>query len=584
MVVFGAPLLYSTLVYHPFSSPKIVALAVAAALTVVAVSTLPGSGVRLPPIAPLLGIALALALAGISYAMSPLPGVSLWGRPNQEVGFLVMMYTLLMYLLGMLLTEPLDSAFDPVQATVWAALPVLFLTGWALAGLPLSDNLTSAASGRPGATFGNPVHLAAYLAATAVVTAGLALHTERLRPRLLFSIVGAVCVAGVLLAASRAALLGLLAGVAVLAVAGGRRLPRRWLTGGGIVIVLGLLGAAALNPGESIMHKLSSITDPTFYGARWHAWGMAVTAFADRPLFGAGPANFERIFYGALTPQLQHDYFAFERFSDAHNWVLELGSTYGIPFLVVFGWLVLRPVRRFHSLPPSRRVVYAGAVSLMVSYLFNPLALSTLPLLALYAGLAGGLPRAIAKKGPLTRRRRWRALVIGTGVLVAAALLVPGLYFARADFELRQGSRLDDFDRMKAAADGLRPGLPSFYYPPGRKLSYEADRNPTPEMVRALDEFYAIPQELDPQEPDTELQWAVGLLGLKEYDQAIAHLDRALEISPQAPHTLSLMAVVYIERGEPERAIPILVELQRDYPDEQGVQDLLDEAEAAESR
>lgn len=575
VVLVGAPLLYSTAVYHPFSTPKIVAVGLAAGLTVLSITLLPGSGVHLPR-TPLVVVSIALALAGLSYAFSPLPGISLWGRPNQEVGLLVVVYSLILYVLGMLLTRPVESILDPVRVATWASLPVLFMTGWALAGLPLSDNMTSSTGGRPSATFGNPVHLAAYLAAGAVLAAGTSLYGEHLRARIPAVLLAAACAVGVVLAASRAALAGLLVGLVLLAMTGGHRLPRKWLVPLPVLLILGLLAGAAINPGESILYKVRNITDPRFYGARWHAWAIALDALPQRPLFGVGPANFERIFYRALTPELIHDYFAFERFTDAHSWPLELATTYGLPFALVFAWLLLRPLIRLRALDPSRRVAYAGALALAVSYLFNPLAISTLPLLALYAGLAGGSPTE--SRGTPGSRPALRSLSLAAGTVLALAMLLPALFFLRADFELRQGSLHNDLDRMRSAADGLKPGLPSFYYPPGRKLSYEVSRDPSPQKAALLNTFYALPRSLDPEEPDTELQWAVGLLGAKQYEQAIAHIERALQIAPGSPHPLGLLAVTYLEMGQPRKALPILETLQRDYPGEEGVRKLLDQA------
>ena len=328
--------------------------------------------------------------------------------------------------------------------------------------LPFYGDLPERHGLRLGGPLGNPIFLGAYLAVNAIMALGFvaaaalrpdatgltAVPAGRWRAGLAWAAVAALHLWGLVLAGSAGAFAGLLAGL-VFAAAGfavlaqGRRRRAALLAGvlaaGALAVAAGLLaadpgGAAAQwinHPAVQLLDKLDP-DHPSMKG-RLVAWRMSLEGFAERPLLGWGPENFDVVFgrfatgYGA----------AMEAHDRPHGTVFEVAATTGAAGLAA--WLALwagtlgavwRGARGLAG-PMQVLALFAGAAlaaHFVQGLTFFDTAASRLQHMLLLAFLAF---LAVSHR-PATPRQ----LVAGATVLPGAALLrrraVRGTLFAGA--------------------------------------------------------------------------------------------------------------------------------------------------------
>ena len=194
-----------------------------------------------------------------------------------------------------------------------------------------------------GATFGNPVLLAGFLAA-AIPAALARAEDSRWRTILAFAALGS----GFAVIGERSAYL--LPVVAFVAAWWFVRPDRRRLWAAAGVMVL-TFGAWIVAPDPS---ATGSATDPgrvagqfgTFAAERDRiaVWGAQTQAVFDRPVLGWGPGNEWSAFIASGTPgQIET---ATRFWADAHNLVIEIAVVAGLAGLAAFGWLLVRLVPR----------------------------------------------------------------------------------------------------------------------------------------------------------------------------------------------------------------------------------------------
>jgi len=151
---------------------------------------------------------------------------------------------------------------------------------------------------------------------------------------------------------------------------------------------------------------------------RFAVWGAQIRAVADRPVLGWGPANEWSAFVSSGTPgQLRT---AGRFWADAHNIVIEVGVISGLVGIAAFAWLLFRLVPRVARAPRRRGWAAASAVTLAVYFLYEPLDVTLTPMLFLLAGAAAGgravvTAPAAAWRGP-ARVVMSLALIAATGL------------------------------------------------------------------------------------------------------------------------------------------------------------------------
>jgi len=236
-----------------------------------------------------------------------------------------------------------------------------------------------------GATFGNPVFLAGFLAA---------------------------CVPGIL-ARTRGPVVWLVASAAVLgsglAVAGERSgylLPwvalaaawwflrgdrRRYLLAGATILIalvvwsfVPALGASS-EDGGPVAGQFETLVGER---QRVAVLGGNLLAITERPLLGWGPANGWSAYISSATPGQIRTSGRF--WADAHNLPVQVAVISGVAGLAALAWLFFVLVPRAARPFAERGWATAAAVTLGVYALYEPLDVTLTPLLFLFAGAAAG--------------------------------------------------------------------------------------------------------------------------------------------------------------------------------------------------
>ena len=193
--------------------------------------------------------------------------------------------------------------------------------------------------------YGSPNNLALYLERTLLVSGALALFDKR--SRWLWLGLAAVQGVALLLTFSKGALLlGMPAGVAVLAL-GGWWMKRRRGESGRLLIWLGVavvVAVAALMPflGTERFQRILDVSQGSTGFFRLQLWRSAWQMILDHPLWGVGPDNFLYAYRsGYILPAAWQE----PNLNHPHNVILDLWTRLGLPGLLVAGlwlWTVVR--------------------------------------------------------------------------------------------------------------------------------------------------------------------------------------------------------------------------------------------------
>jgi O-antigen ligase len=259
---------------------------------------------------------------------------------------------------------------------------------------------------RPAGTFLNPNHLASWVVAVLLLAWGARFVSGRASrgADLLYAAASVLAVLVVALTGSRGALVGLVAGTAVVFVLawGGLSRPVRrfFLAGCAVFLVLSVAGVA----------YRQSQSDPFRY-QRWQIWRAAATIAADHPLLGTGPGQFRNVSRRYQFPDgdgpLQFD----RGFETTHSDWLRVPAELGAPGLVAILGLLLALIvetarRRARGALTPAAVGAAGALAALLAHALVENLSSRSALVALAAVLTGAL---VAAPAASALRAKWSA-------------------------------------------------------------------------------------------------------------------------------------------------------------------------------
>ncbi len=347
-----------------------------------------------------------------SYAM-----VVLMGALLAPYGFAAWLYTLeviaalgLAWLAARVGPALLPRLAPPLLAVV-SAQSLLFLYSRFVRGEP-----------RPAGTFLNPNHLASWIVTVLLLAWGARLVTGRVSRRadLLYALTTALAAVVIALTGSRGALVGLVAGTAVIVVLAWKELGtaarRIALAGCALFLVAGVVGVA----------YRQSQSDPFRY-QRLRIWRATTEIVAAHPALGAGPGQLRHVARGYQFPDghgpLQYD----RGFETTHSDLLRVPAELGIPGLIamlaILATVGLAITRRHAGGTLTAAGVGAtGALAALAAHALVENLSSRSALIALATVLAGAL---VSGSAPSTRR-------MGT-VVRFALLAVLVLSFAAGD-------------------------------------------------------------------------------------------------------------------------------------------------------
>jgi O-antigen ligase len=414
LIVVALPLAFFPLSEAAFIDVKLLVLALGTLLVWVS-----GVPVDRHLAAPALALGVAIALATV-FGIDPAESLVGTIRPT---GVVTLACTLVLVVVAPSIPGPLLA-----RARVWMVRAAQVLAAIALTE-HLAPELLDAVARREsflGATFGNPVLLAGFLAAS-IPAAFADEGGSRWRTIAVFAVLGS----GFAVIGERSAYL--LPLVAFVATWWFLRLPARRIAIAGAVLVTAI-AVWTLVPTSGSENADPSRVAGQFgtLGAerqRVAVWGAQIRAIADRPVLGWGPSNGWSAFVSSGTPDQLRTAGRF--WGDAHNLLIEVGVISGLLGIAAFLWLLFRLVPRVARAPRSRGWAAASAVTLAVYFLYEPLDVTLIPMLFLLAGAAAG-GRVVAPAPAAAWRRPAR---LATTLILIAATGVAALTFTSASLE-----------------------------------------------------------------------------------------------------------------------------------------------------
>jgi len=256
---------------------------------------------------------------------------------------------------------------------------------------------------------------------------------------------GSGCAIAVVLSGTRGAWLG-----ALVAAALGGRVLLRWARAHRAVAAGVLVLAAGLAVGASVGSRTATLFDPAINGGqgRTDEWRLAAAVVADHPVTGAGPEGYRIAVLEHVDERYARRHGRDEVVDRAHNAVLDVAATAGVPAAGLYVLLLALVLWRCGQVlrAPTDRVVagvalglVAWVVQLQVSF---PVA-EIDPVAWLLAGaVASAAGAGAGAAGAASRPRSWVAWSVrGAAALLALVLGVAGVLALAADRDLRRAER-----------------------------------------------------------------------------------------------------------------------------------------------
>jgi len=378
-------------------------------------------------------IALQTLSLFVSTALSSRPELSLAGTSWRRFGLAVQIGMLLFTAaLASYLTARPERAWPILRTSVIAGVIValygiLQYFGWDPWINPAGYHIGEGVWGivRPPGTLGYVSYFANYL--VFIVFAAIALRLgDASRWSRLGAPAAALASVAIVLSGTRAAMLAVTAGAAVLALWYRPRVGRRALMAAAVVVVAGLF--FYLSPaGEKLRSRVHWAQEDPAGGARLWLWRDSIRFGFAHWLVGTGPETFSSEFPPFQSVALARQFPDFYHES-AHNIFLDAFTAQG-----VFGALILAGfcVLGFTAAVQSRRVdraagaLCAGLAALIVTHEFTVFVLPTA--LCFYAMIAILVARAQGERpSPVVARPLWAALPVSFLLVFLAWRLAAG--------------------------------------------------------------------------------------------------------------------------------------------------------------
>ena len=452
--------------------------------------------------------------------------------------------------------------------------------------------------GRAFSTFGNPELLGTYLVLPLLVAPALALTEERTGWRIAYGVIFLLLSAAWVVAFTRGAWIGGIAGLALLTAAAvrGRVRPRveDLISLAVAVVVVAVLVVRSLGSSSEVTNvaaRFRSILDTRAGSSftRWEIWRSAVEMVRDRPLAGHGPDTFRLV-------SRQYETAAYSRAAgylsvpdNAHDYPLQLAAGIGVPGLLLFAgvffWGLASSARMVFARPKraadtsveandvSARLLLAGlwcAVSAyLVSLLFGLSVVGSTPLLWVFLGaLVAPSARELSLVPPRGRE------VLAVLVLVAAALgILTDARFVTADVLSVRGKLQPSAEgRLREAERSveLNPWM-SFYRDGAADLAVEAflvqrdaylsSGNDAAAFAAASESYEKArtaleaardytPTEMDHYGKLSTLYFYATFLDPTNLERAITTAQQGLLVAPNSANLRVRAASAYAEKGD----------------------------------
>lgn len=428
-------------------------------------------------------------------------------------------------------------------------------------------------------TFGNPNHLASYLALCCpVLLGGLGLRRPAARLASLAGLI--VTLACLALTGARGSWAAASAGL-VLPVAWALRRGRRsvipFAATAALLLVAALAVVCVLQPriGEELIARVTgSFSDSTgSMSYRMLGWKVSVRMVAARPLLGSGPGTFRLRFLPALAEYLTDrdplsHWFLKEKMNEAHNEFLQSAVEEGIPGLLLFLCALAFIFRgilgraRAAEFPDGFFITSAAAgLAAVLVDAVSSIPFHIVPTCVAFWAVAGALlswpaPGVAGKTSPESEGARpkpaWSWTVAGYLAVFSVVSLIHGYRSLVFDYCFKMATTLNYLQRMPEALSWFRRAL---------------DANPSSGQVR----FYcgstlihlgrdaegaALLEESKKNFQDIYLFKNLGIAyeRMGRLDDAISQYERWRAMGIAAHEANNLIGLVRLRQGRPREA------------------------------
>jgi len=306
---------------------------------------------------------------------------------------------------------------------------------------------------RPPGTLGHSDYFAAFLLWPIFIGSGLWRNERVAVFRMLGAAAAATGAIAILLSGSRGAVLGLIAGVVVLAAVL-RPSVRAMATAVALSAVA--LGGFYVSPaGDRMRARVHWIGEDRVGGARPLLWRDSLKMAAARPLTGFGLDSFVAEFPHYQSEQLAREYPDFYHESP-HNIFLDVLTAEGVPGLLLLVGIVAAGLSGA-VLSGARSPLLPGLVASLIAHQFIVFIAPTAFYFYMGAGLLAG--SGLSRSGPAPIPAWWKPATLAAGLAAAAFLSVMTYRMVAADASLATVQRRLDANDPRGAAEAYRKAL-----------------------------------------------------------------------------------------------------------------------------
>lgn len=380
LLTLATPVYFSHYFYYPFVTSKVLAyrliLFLALILAIIYIFTIKKIKQTITPawwvFLGLITVSFIAAIAGVNFTRS------FWSNFERADGILFLIYLFVYFNILIFNTKKLKDWHWLFRASIITSLAVIAYGLMQHFGLVSAISTTGA---RISSTLGNPSYLASYLLINFFFSLYLILNDKNLYWRLVYVLSLFLNFVVIYLTQTRGALIGLLGGLALLAIltiwrVGDNKIIKKASLGLLAVIILFVSSIFIFKNSDFIQQNdtLRRIVSISFNDyttqTRLAAWGASLEAFKEKPIFGWGPENYGYAFSKYFPPEIYVNSGSRIWFDKAHSVFFEYLVTTGIlGLLAYFGLLFLI----IYYLFKTKRVSRLNSnifISLLVGYTF----------------------------------------------------------------------------------------------------------------------------------------------------------------------------------------------------------------------
>lgn len=308
-------------------------------------------------------LTVSILLFWLSFAISTFAGVdwyrSFWDNHERMLGLFTITHYVILYLIASAIVTT-DTQWNTVFRSALLCGGLVMVIGmWQRFVNP--DAILNQGSDRVSATLGNPIYYSGY-GLFLLFLGAIQYIRERSKMWRWIAVITAISgFMGIFLGGTRGAILGLLAGGAVVLgcyaffVKQKTRftLIARYAVVVGIVVI-GVLVAFRQTSFVSSLPAVGRLVNTSFFseltsGTRGMAWKVAIEAWKDRPVFGWGPNNYYYAFNEHFNPRFLEFGWGETWFDNAHSVIFNTLAVQGLVgiviYLTIYGVAILYLVR-----------------------------------------------------------------------------------------------------------------------------------------------------------------------------------------------------------------------------------------------